>query len=201
MVSRKRMVLATCISLILLCGALFSVWIDYLENERSEPYRDQIEVVKAARNLRVGTILTKDKITTEQVPERFLPPNPLLEEDLNLYLGQPIYVKVDEGAMIVTSTFARSKLTPTMEEVGVVTFQRKVFAGEVLRQTDVDQEILLLPKELSESLVDEVDYTDLIGKPLLVDKIEGDVLLPTEVCLDGDGDCEIVPAHSREPGW
>lgn len=75
---------------------------------------DQVEVVKAARNIPAGTPLTKDRITTEMVPRQFLPPNPLNAADLNIYIDTPLAVNVEEGAMILTSDFTRAEVSRTL---------------------------------------------------------------------------------------
>merc|ERR1711974_493224 len=75
---------------------------------------DQVEVVKAARNIQAGTPLTKDRITTELVPRQFLPPNPLEAKDLNIYVGTPLAVNVEDGAMILTSDFTRAEVSRTL---------------------------------------------------------------------------------------
>ncbi len=89
------------------CGTA-SLWLyaEQLDNEHEALVADQVEVVKAARNIPAHTSMTKDRITTEKVPRKYLPPNPLLESELNIYLGTPVMKNVEEGAMILTSDFS-----------------------------------------------------------------------------------------------
>ncbi len=110
----KKKLLIAAVMVGLFAAALLYLYASQLEKEKDELVRDQIEVVKAARNIPAGTPLSKDKITTEQVPQRFLPPNPLLENDLNIYLGTPLAVNVEEGAMILTSDFSVQEVSRTL---------------------------------------------------------------------------------------
>ena len=82
------------------------LYAEQLDDEHEAIVADQIEVVKAHEKLPAGTPLTKDRLRTEKVPRKFLPPNPLLESELSIYLGTPVAVTVDEGAMILTSDFS-----------------------------------------------------------------------------------------------
>ena len=110
----KKKLLIAAVMVGLFAAALLYLYASQLEKEKEELVRDQVEVVKAARNIPAGTPLAKDKITTEQVPQRFLPPNPLLENDLNIYLGTPLAVNVEEGAMILTSDFSVQEVSRTL---------------------------------------------------------------------------------------
>jgi len=110
----KKKLLIAAVMVGLFAAALLYLYASQLEKEKDELVRDQIEVVKAARNIPAGTPLSKDKITTEQVPQRFLPPNPLLENALNIYLGTPLAVNVEEGAMILTSDFSVQEVSRTL---------------------------------------------------------------------------------------
>ncbi len=110
----KKKLLIAAVIVGLFAAALLYLYASQIEQEKQELIRDQVEVVKAARNIPAGTPLSKDRITTEQVPERFLPPNPLLEQDLNIYLGTPLAVNVEEGAMILTSDFSVQEVSRTL---------------------------------------------------------------------------------------
>lgn len=81
-----------------------------IDDEKQQLLANQVEVVKAARDIPAGTPLTKDRITTEKVPRRFLPPNPLMRDEVDIYLGTPLAVNVEEGAMILTSDFSVSEV-------------------------------------------------------------------------------------------
>ena len=110
----KKKLLIAAVLVGLLAAVLLYLYASQIEEEKRLLIRDQVEVVKAARNIPAGTPLTKDRITTEKVPERFLPPNPLLEQDLNIYLGSPLAVNVEEGAMILTSDFSVQEVSRTL---------------------------------------------------------------------------------------
>ncbi|MEZ4458904.1 MAG: SAF domain-containing protein [bacterium] len=69
----KKKLLIAAVMVGLFAAALLYLYASQLEKEKEELVRDQVEVVKAARNIPAGTPLAKDKITTEQVPQRFLP--------------------------------------------------------------------------------------------------------------------------------
>lgn len=108
--AKKKLLIAA-----VLVGAFAAVllWLyaEQLDDRHEALVADQISVVKAARNIPAGTALTKDVIATEQVPQKFLPPNPLLEADLNIYLGTPLAVNVEEGAMVLTSDFSVTEIS------------------------------------------------------------------------------------------
>ena len=87
------------------------LYAEQLDDEHEALVADKVEVIKAAVNMPRGTPLTKDRVTYEKVPRKFLPPNPLLESELNIYLGSPVAVNVDEGAMILTSDFSVAEVT------------------------------------------------------------------------------------------
>lgn len=110
----KKKLLIAAIIVGLFAAVLLYLYASQLEKETEVLMRDQREVVKAARNIPAGTPLTKDRITTEKVPERFLPPNPLLEADLNIYLNTPLAVNVEQGAMILTSDFSVQEVSRTL---------------------------------------------------------------------------------------
>ena len=111
--AKKKLLIAA-----VLVGAFAAVllWLyaEQLDDEHEALVADQISVVMAARNIPAGTPLTKDRVTTEQVPRKFLPPNPLTEADLNIYLGSPLAVNVEEGAMVLTSDFSVKEVSRTL---------------------------------------------------------------------------------------
>jgi pilus assembly protein CpaB len=50
-------------------------------------------------------------VTTDQVPRKFLPPNPIMKDDLGIYLDTPLAVNVTEGSMILTSDFSVAEVS------------------------------------------------------------------------------------------
>ena len=105
MVSRTQRI-APLILLSMASGLLLYLYAMQLDRSscRGVP-RDPVTVIKAKDDLLAGTPLTKDHIIAVDIPEKFLPPNPLLEQDLQIYLGTPLAVNLEEGAMILTSDF------------------------------------------------------------------------------------------------
>jgi pilus assembly protein CpaB len=110
----KKKLLVAAILVGAFAAVLLWLYAEQLDDEHEALVADQVEVVKAARNIPAGTPLTKDRITTEKVPRKFLPPNPLLESELNIYLGTPVAVNVEEGAMILTSDFSVAEVSRTL---------------------------------------------------------------------------------------
>lgn len=110
----KKKLLVAAILVGAFAAVLLWLYAEQLDDEHQALVADQVEVVKAARNIPAGTPLTKDRITTEKVPRKFLPPNPLLESELNIYLGTPVAVNVEEGAMILTSDFSVAEVSRTL---------------------------------------------------------------------------------------
>ena len=110
----KKKLLVAAILVGAFAAVLLWLYAEQLDDEHEALVADQVEVVKAARNIPAGTPLTKDRITTEKVPRKFLPPNPLLESELNIYLGTPVAVNVEEGAMILTSDFSVAEVARTL---------------------------------------------------------------------------------------
>lgn len=101
----RRKVVAMISAVGISAAGLLYLYAEQLDTEYESLVADQVEVVKAARNIPVGSALTKDRITTEKVPRKFLPPDPLLESELNIYLGTSVTTNVEEGAMLLVSDF------------------------------------------------------------------------------------------------
>lgn len=110
----KKKLLIAAVLVGLLAMGLMALYGKSQTDKVDEITGDQVEVVKAARNIPAGTPLTKDRITTELVPRQFLPPNPLTATDLNIYIDTPLAVNVEEGAMILTSDFTRAEVSRTL---------------------------------------------------------------------------------------
>ncbi|MFU8804622.1 MAG: Flp pilus assembly protein CpaB [Bradymonadaceae bacterium] len=62
-------------------------------------------VVTASSEIPAGTVLTREHLVEVEVPQKFLPPNPLLSMDAEIYVGMPITSHVQKGAMILTTDF------------------------------------------------------------------------------------------------
>lgn len=85
---------------------LFFLYAAQMQEREQELRADEVAVVKASREIPAGTPLTKDRITTELIPKRFLPPTALMKSDLELYVGQNVASNIKEGAMILASDFS-----------------------------------------------------------------------------------------------
>ncbi len=94
-----------------LAACLLFLYANQVEQEKQELIGIQKEVVKAARDIPAGTQLTKDLITIESVPERYLPPNYIDKQEADIYLGTALAVKVKEGSMILASDFSVSEVS------------------------------------------------------------------------------------------
>lgn len=127
--AKKKLLLAALIvgGLAALLMALFAKQ----KNEETEAVLgNQVYVVKASRSIPAGTPLTPDVITTELVPEKFLPPNPIMKKDIDIYISTPLAVNVQEGAMILTSDFAVAEVSRDLSS--------KIPAGERAMSVPVD---------------------------------------------------------------
>jgi pilus assembly protein CpaB len=111
--AKKKLLIAAVI-----VGA-FAALLVYLYSEQQDKkidnlMKNQVEVIKAARDIPAGTPLTQDKVTSEKVPQRFLPPNPVLKEEFDIYAGTAVAGHIEEGAMILTSDFAVSEVSSSL---------------------------------------------------------------------------------------
>lgn len=127
--AKKKLLLAA-----LLVGGLAALLMALFAKQKNEETEavlgNQVYVVKAARSIAAGTPLTPDVITTELVPEKFLPPNPIMKKDIDIYISTPLAVNVQEGAMILTSDFAVAEVSRDLSS--------KIPAGERAMSVPVD---------------------------------------------------------------
>lgn len=65
----------------------------------------QYEVVVVNTDIPEGTILEAHHIEYRSVPEQFLPANPLLANEANIFLGQEVNTDIAQGSMVLTSDF------------------------------------------------------------------------------------------------
>lgn len=121
MTKTRRSILFICIVGSLVAGAMLYLYAETLDDEHEALVADQVQVVKAAREIDAGTPLARDAITTSKVPRKFLPPNPLLESELNIYLGTPTARALSAGSMILASDFTHSFIDTSTPEEGAPT--------------------------------------------------------------------------------
>ena len=98
---------------------LFAAFLVYLHGQRTQQEVDKVlanpqRIIVAATDIPAGTPLREDNITTREVPGQFLPANPLLAQDVNIYLDQPVSQDIDAGAMMLTSYFAVTRSARTL---------------------------------------------------------------------------------------
>lgn len=94
-----------------LAAFLVFLFAKQMSDEKAELIGKQVEVVKAAREIPVGTPLKDEMVKSELVPEKFLPPNYILKDDITVFYGQPLAVKIQKDKMILTSDFAVSQVS------------------------------------------------------------------------------------------
>lgn len=108
--AKKKLLIAAVVVGALAAFLLF-LFAQQINKEKEDLIGDQIEVIKAARQIPAGTTLAPEMVTKSLVPTKFLPPNPVYEKDLEIYMGMPVSVNVQEGAMILTSDFAVAQVS------------------------------------------------------------------------------------------
>lgn len=113
-----------------LAALLMALFAKQMDDKNKDLLGNQIEVVKAAKDIKANTPMTPDLVTTELVPEKFLPPNPIRKGDIDIYIGQQLAVNVQQGAMILTSDFVVEKVSRDLSG--------KVPAGERAMSIPVD---------------------------------------------------------------
>lgn len=111
--AKKKLLIAA-----MIVGLFASVLVYLAIRKQGEEVRqlkqNQVEVVKASRNIPSGTPLAQEHITVDKVPKKFLPHNVLLRSDVQVYLGQPLKNDIKEGAMIVTNDFEVEQSAKTL---------------------------------------------------------------------------------------
>jgi pilus assembly protein CpaB len=108
--AKKKLLIAAVVVGALAAFLLF-LFARQIEGEKKEMIGEQVEVIKAARQMPAGTTLSPELVTKSLVPKKFLPPNPVYEKDLEIYMGMPVSVNIQEGAMILTSDFSVAQVS------------------------------------------------------------------------------------------
>lgn len=103
--ARKKLLVAAVI-VGLFAGFLIFLYGQQMKGEKEAVMANPHDVIVAARPLPAGTLLTEDDVKIRQVPAQFLPGNPVLAPELNIYIGQPLSGDIAAEAMILTSDFA-----------------------------------------------------------------------------------------------
>ena len=108
--AKKKLLFAAMIVGVLAAVLLF-VYVEQMNKKHVDEIGNKVNVVVASRNIPAGTQLEKGLMTINEVPEKYLPPNPIMEENADLFLGGTITVNVQAGQYIQTSDFARSEIS------------------------------------------------------------------------------------------
>ena len=127
--AKKKLLLAA-----MIVGALaVALLVVFVQTERSQYIKKdgpKATVVMAAGNIPAGTPLEPGLVTYAEVPEMYLPPNPIFEGDAPLFLGATLTVNVEAGTYIQTSDFARTEIARDLSS--------KVLRGERAMSIPVD---------------------------------------------------------------
>ena len=75
---------------------------------------ETLEVAYAATSVDAGTPLTAELVEWKSVPVAFLPPNPLLESEFDIYRQTPVRRSVGTDQMILTSDFAAAEVDSSL---------------------------------------------------------------------------------------
>lgn len=130
--ARKKLLIAAVI-----VGLFAALSVYFYVQEQQEEVQQYVgeefteEVIVAAVDIPAGESLKEEHVTTEDVPEEFLPANPLMAQDVDIYLGQPVAEDIDAGAMVLTSDFA-------VAEEQMTTLSTRVPPGERAMTIPVD---------------------------------------------------------------
>lgn len=110
----KKKLLIAAIIVGFFAGFLLYLYGKQIESERDAITANPHEVVEASRDIAAGTPLDQGSITTRTVPQQFLPANPLLARDIDIYLGRPVGKDITRGAMLLTSDFSVAETARTL---------------------------------------------------------------------------------------
>lgn len=101
-----RLVISLVLLTLMSLSGLLALYVStYKEEETCGLGRERVLVVKAVKRLPAGTHLSHDLLKAESVPPRFLPPNALLQRSVHTFVGQPLTITIEEGAILLESDF------------------------------------------------------------------------------------------------
>ncbi|RAL24817.1 Flp pilus assembly protein CpaB [Lujinxingia litoralis] len=110
----KKKLLIAAVIVGMFAAFLLYLYTAQIEEEKDELLANPRDVVVAARDIQAGTLLSRELVNTKSVPGQFLPANPLLSQDLDIYLDMPVSESIKEGSMILTSDFAVAEVARTL---------------------------------------------------------------------------------------
>ncbi len=111
---KKKRLLVAAIIVGAFASALFYLYVSQKEAERRELEGKRLPVVVAATDIPAGTQLTKNHIDYREVPEMYLPPNPIFDREASTYIGATVSTNIRTGDMILSSDFARADRKQTL---------------------------------------------------------------------------------------
>ena len=106
----KKKLLIAAVVVGIFAAALVWLWSEQEQKKYDQVMAQTKSVAHAAVDIPAGTPLTEDKLRTKDVPVQFLPANPLLKEEVEIYLNTRVSRQVNEGDMILTSDFATEQV-------------------------------------------------------------------------------------------
>lgn len=107
----KKKLLIAAIVVGIFAAALVWLWSEQEQKKYDKVMAKTRSVAHAAVEIPAGTPLTQEKLRTKMVPAQFLPANPLLKEDVEIYLNTRVSRQVNEGDMILTSDFSTEQVS------------------------------------------------------------------------------------------
>lgn len=113
--ARKKLLIAAVVV------GLFAAFLVYLYGQQQDEKVEQftadeytVDVAVASTNIPAGQRLNEERVTTKEVPRQFLPANPLMANDIEIYLGQPLGEEISAGDMILISDFSVDRAAQTL---------------------------------------------------------------------------------------
>jgi pilus assembly protein CpaB len=107
----KKKLLIAAVVVGIFAAALVWLWSEQEQKKYDQVMAQTQSVAHAAVDIPAGTPLTQDKLQTKEVPAQFLPANPLLQKDVEIYLNTQVSRQVNEGDMILTSDFSPDQVS------------------------------------------------------------------------------------------
>ncbi len=102
--SRKRLVIVA-VLIGMFAAALMFLYVRQHEITAQAEAGAPVEIIVASTDIARGTPIQQSHFSTRLVPSSYLPPNPIYPDDMAIFIGQPISVNIERGAMILTSDF------------------------------------------------------------------------------------------------
>ncbi len=167
--ARKKLLIAAVV-VGLIAASLVYMHGQKVQEEKDQLVADSVDVVVAATDVPSGSSLDEQNVTTQSVPQRFLPANPLMASDINIYLGQTVSQDIEAGSMILTSDFAVSDgartlagRVPTHERAMTLSVDAISGVGGMLQAGDRVDILGTFPVGRQDELIPEASGGESIG--------------------------------------